>query len=263
MDPLTLALLGGGINIVGSLIGQALGAGDRAEAERIRAKAAELFGDDNVNRIIQESNLGPSQMGQVQADPQAVAAQRLALQRMQEDSTTVGLTAPERAEYAAATDDAAQYERGQREAILQNAQARGVGGSGLELAALLQGQQGGAMRAHRAGLDAAAQAARRRALANMQMGQFGGQLRGQGFGEDSDKAQAADAIARFNAANTRDLKTMQLQGQYSNAMEQAAAKDGNARQTSQTWGGVGEGVGDAFATAADYEFRKKYGGRNG
>lgn len=39
----------------------------------------------------------------------------------------------------------------------------------------------------------------------MQGGQLGGQVRSQDFNEQSAKAQAADSISRFNAANRQDV----------------------------------------------------------
>lgn len=233
----TVAMLG--LPMLFKALGDALSAGDRAEGARIRQQIADLYGPDALAEADRRSTVGPSAMGQVQADPQAVAAQRLALQRMQEDASTVGLTAEERAEMSAGMDEAAQYERGQRGAILQNAQARGVGGSGLELAAQLEAQQGGAMRAHKAGQNAAAMAARRRALANMQMGQFGSQLRGQDFGEKSDRAKAQDVIEKFNANHKVGNFWNATQGQAQALSNQAAVKEGQAQNTSQTWSGVG------------------------
>ncbi len=40
----------------------------------------------------------------------------------------------------------------------------------------------------------------------MQGGQLGGQMRSQDFGEQSSKAQAQDAISRFNAANSQSVQ---------------------------------------------------------
>lgn len=254
MEPISTALIIG-LPILTKALGDALSGNDRAKADELRQQIYNLYGPEALEKAQQDAQVGQSAMGQVQADPQAVAAQRLALQRLQEDSSTIGLTAPERAEMGAAMDDAAQYERGQREAILQNAQARGMGGSGLELASLLQGQQGGAMRAHAAGRDAAAMAARRRALANMQLGQFGSQLRGQGFGEDADKARAYDAIAQFNANNRRGVGSEFRAGQASALDAQAASAEGHARDTSQTWAGVG--AAGVQAVGSMYDPRKQ------
>lgn len=262
MEPISTALMVG-LPVLFGLLGDAFAAGDREEAERIRQQIADLYGPEALAEADRRATVGPSAMGRVQADPQAVAAQRLALRRLQEDAETVGLTDAERAEMAAGMDEAAQYERGQRGAILADAQRRGVGGSGVELAAQLQAQQGGAMRANRAGLEGAAMAARRRALANMQMGQFGGQMRGQGFEEDSAKARAADEIARFNAQMTTNNFWSAQGGKAQAKDSQARAKEGSAQNTQQTWAGVGAAGGHQAGVMAgqawEEEMLAKYG----
>jgi len=54
-------------------------------------------------------------------------------------------------------------------------------------------------------LDVSAQAQSRALQALMQGGQLGGQIRQQDFGEQSEKAQAQDAINRFNTANRQQV----------------------------------------------------------
>jgi hypothetical protein len=96
-------------------------------------------------------------------------------------------------------------ERGQREAILQNAQARGVAGSGLELAQSMLAQQQASNRAAQQGLDVASMAQQRALQAILQGGQLGGQIRGQDFEEQARVAAAKDAIAQFNAQNQQQV----------------------------------------------------------
>lgn len=237
-----------GLPLLGKLFGDALSSGDKAEAERLRGQILEQYGPEALQQAIKDAQVGKTEFENYQADPQAMAAQRLALQRLQEDAATTGLTAPERAELGQAMDETAQYERGQRGAILQDAQARGVGGSGLELAQQLLSQQGGATRAAAFGRDAAAAAAKRRALAGMQLGQFGGQLRGQGFEEFGSKARAQDAINQFNAANTRALGSEFRSGRSGALSDQAAAKEGRAQDTQKAWAGVGAAGTEALSS---------------
>lgn len=259
MDPITLTLVSGGISIVSSLIGQAIASGDRAKAEEIRAKAAALYGDDKVNKIIEETKLGPSAWEGYKPDAEGLAAQKLALQKLQEGATTQGLTADEKFNLSQGMDEAANYEKGQRGAIMDNAYARGVGGSGMELAAQLQGQQGGAMRANVAARSAQADAARRKALATMQLGEFGGNVRQQGFNEFGAKATAQDSINKFNKATSRDLKQWATNGQAAALAGQAQGKDAAANGAAETFGGVGQGIAEIGGTAADLELKKKYG----
>ncbi|MHA0110743.1 hypothetical protein ACXYUI_26840, partial [Klebsiella pneumoniae] len=87
-------------------------------------------------------------------------------------------------------------------AITQNMQARGLGGSGLDLVAKLQsGQDANQTEALRA-LEIAGQGEQARRDATAKAGNLGGSLESQDFGEQAAKAQAQDAINRFNTQNS-------------------------------------------------------------
>lgn len=88
-----------------------------------------------------------------------------------------------------------EQERGSREAILQNAQERGVAGSGIEMAANLANQQGSATRMANQGFQAAADANQRQLQAVQGLATM-----------DSQKAAAQDAINQFNAANRQSVE---------------------------------------------------------
>lgn len=256
MDPITMAVVGAGVAGLGRLLGEAFSAGDKARAEAIRQKILEVYGPKALTQAQSEAQVGPTAFEGYQADPQAMAAQRLALQRLQEDSSTQGLTDIERAEMDDALDTASEYEQGQRGAILQNAMTRGVGGSGLELAQQLMSQQGGAMRANKAGVQSAANAARRRALATMQMGELGGQMRGQGFQEFGAKASAQDAIEKFNAQNRKDLGS-EFRGGTTQAMtSQANSLEGRADDTANTWSDMGSAGNQIIGGYGEYKKKK-------
>jgi hypothetical protein len=243
-----LAMAGAAVlPILGAMLGKALSAGDREAADKLRRQIMEQYGPEALKELeVQAAQQADSGLNGYQADEEAVGMQRQALRRLQEDASTVGLTEAERAEMEDVKGEAAQYEQGQRGAILQNAQARGISGSGLQMAQQLAAQQGGAMRANRMGMDAAKMAAQRRALANMQMGQMAGQFRGQGFGEASGRAQAQDAINRFNAANTNQANqfnsSLQMQGknQQSAAMgDYASTLEQRAKEEEEMWANLG------------------------
>lgn len=91
------------------------------------------------------------------------------------------------------------------EAAIANAQARGVGGSGMEFAMREMANQQGAERASNAGLEQAAAAARQRALYNQMYQQGLGQMRQQ----DAQAGQYNnDVINKFNAMNTQNRNQM-------------------------------------------------------
>jgi hypothetical protein len=147
----------------------------------------------------QYQQLGASQAAGATADPAAIAAQRRALQGLEEIYQGGGMTAADRGALAEGQRQQGAFMRGQREAALQNAQERGMGGGGAGLAALMSGQQQStsALASQNAQVNLAAQ---QRALQAMQAaGGMGGQMRGQSFNEASSRGTAAD---RFTMANT-------------------------------------------------------------
>lgn len=142
-----------------------------------------------------------SQMQGIRTDPDLRAAQLKALAGLQDIAEQGGLTAMDKAQLGQISQQQMREQRGQREAILQNARQRGIAGSGLELASQLMNNQESATRESQRGLDVAAMAQQRALQALLQSGQLGGSIRGQDFDEQARKAQAQDAINAFNAAN--------------------------------------------------------------
>lgn len=151
--------------------------------------------------ILQEQ----SELGNISTDPSLRNAQIEALNSLQDISASGGLTAMDRAKLGQIQTELGNQERGSREAIMQNAQARGVAGSGLELAQQLMNQQGSAMRGSQQGMDVAAQAQQRALEAIQQAGQLGGNIRQQDWNQQAQQAAAQDAINQFNAANKQNV----------------------------------------------------------
>jgi hypothetical protein len=124
--------------------------------------------------------------------------------------------------------------RGAREAILQDAAARGIGGSGLELAAMLGSQQQAASDASRAGLQTAAEAERRALEAIIQQGQLGGQVSQEDFEKQARIAEAKDLISKFNTANKQNVELTNVgarnAAQERNLSEAQRLADYNAQQ---------------------------------
>ena len=173
------------------------------------------------------------------------SAQANALQQMQDIASQGGLTSADRARLQDIRNQEAIAEKGQRESILQNAQSRGVAGSGLELAQQLAAQQGGATRASSRDLGVA-DIAQQRALAAIQnSAQIGGNLQGQ----DYQRASAQDEINRFNTeyknragiATAGNRQDIQYQNQI--ALPQMRAQNSLNRTLGIT--GVGNQIGQA------------------
>jgi hypothetical protein len=128
-------------------------------------------------------------------DPELKKRQMAALEQMYQTAMQGGMDPQSRAALLQAQNQNAAAERGARGAITQNAQARGVGGSGAEFLGTLANQQGSAVRGSLAGTQAAGDA-RTRALQAMYQSQAGyGGVRGQ----DLNAAQAKSQVDQFNA----------------------------------------------------------------
>ena len=134
----------------------------------------------------------PSFMQEIGANPQLVQAQQQSLQSLQDVGRAGGQDAMTRARMAETMGQGGQQERASREALESQMQRRGLGGSGIDLAQQAIAQQRGADRAGMLGFQTAADAEQRALQALSQSGQLAGQMRGQEFSEEAQKAQAMD-----------------------------------------------------------------------
>jgi hypothetical protein len=251
------AVAGAAAPIVGGIIGDQLSQGDKKRAlDAQKAALAAIQGvplseydtslpetpvyemPDDINyqqyqsageltpQQIATVNLGPSEMGNVYVDPRLKEAQLQSLRTMQELGQSGGMTMADKAQLAGIQAQSAGEQRGAREALLQNMRQRGVSGSGLELAAMLEGQQGAANQASMQGLNVAGMAQQRALEAMQGAGQLGGQMSAQDFQQQSDVAAAKDAISRFNAQNSQQVGT-----QNTGILNNAQAANLAARQS--------------------------------
>lgn len=122
-------------------------------------------------------------------------AQMMALRQMQGIAGAGGYTPLEQQQIQQAQYQAAQGEKSQRDAQVQQMQMRGMAGGGGEMAARLAAQQGGANRASADATNIATNA-QMRALQAMQQGATIGQ------GQQTNATNRASAIDAFNQANT-------------------------------------------------------------
>lgn len=180
----------------------------RREANRQNAAATALFQDalygmenasvDDIYNAEDAVNADPSASRGLTSNAQYQAgseAQLRALRQMQGIAEGGGYTGLERDQIAQAQTQAAQAEKSQRDAVVQQMQMRGMGGGGADLQARLAAQQGAANQGRSDATNIATQA-QMRALQAMQQG---GQIGGQRVDQASQRAQAIDA---FNQANT-------------------------------------------------------------
>lgn len=155
----------------------------------------------SFNELGQLEQLGPSAMQNIQTDPRLMQAQYDALREL-ETRGKEGFTARDELDRLKTKQDVSKENAGRLGAIQQNMAARGMGGSGMDLVAQMQAAQAATDREALAGLERNAAQETNRANSSAQAGGLAGNIRGQGFQENSAKAQAQDLINRFNAQNS-------------------------------------------------------------
>ena len=128
---------------------------DQRQAKKKKKKAAQLQEQMAAEaEAFADRDLGQTAFTGVQADPAMVAAQQQALQQQQAIASE-GYTQTDQAAMQQQLRDAARYEQGQRQSLQQDAQARGMGGSGFNIQSQLAAQQAGADRATETATDMA------------------------------------------------------------------------------------------------------------
>lgn len=265
-------VIGAGIGflapIVAGWIGDALASGDKQKARDLMQQVVDEYGPEALKvpeLAALTPHLGPSKMESVYADPRAVQAQVEALNEMQRASRADNLEF--RAAANAAEDFANQQAGAQQGAIQQQLQARGMGGSGVDFALRQQAGQNAANRAAQQGFSAAMEG-RRQALDSLQnYGSMAERMRGQSFGEGAARANAADAVAKFNemgrvAGSQQDFENrFGVTRAKTGAMgQQAGYLAGEAAQTRQDARDMGAGVGQAAGAVGQF-FNSQGGGQ--
>lgn len=269
MDPASLAggLFGGIGGIIGGVLGQA------------QQQNAQQFQRDTLERMLQQYQniplpvlqklvptlLGQSAESQVSTDPKIQAAQMQALKGLQDEVSSGGMTQADQAAMNLAANDASQRERTQRSAVQNMLAARGLGGSGAAVGAMLAGEPQAQDRQAQAGQEAQV-AARTRALQALQeSGSLAGQIRGQQFTEADRAAQAKDLFTKYNATaldNGQQYNNGVAQQQYNNQLGKQNAVAGAAGSLATNVGatgaqnaaftaGLGSGIGQFGAGVAN------------
>lgn len=174
-------------------------------------------------QLYRAEEAGQSAFNDVYVDPRLKEAQLQALRALEEQGAE-GLTAQDRVMLEKIAQDEETRARGAREAIIQQAQMRGVGGSGMELMQQMINQQESAGRQSMRDMEVAAlrEQAKREAL--LQAGQLGGSMRGQEFSEQAKAAEAKDILNKFNTANRQQAGMYNVQAQNAAQMQAQAER---------------------------------------
>lgn len=162
---------------------------------------------DSYSTILQQ----PSEFMNINIDQTARNAELAALSQMQDIASEGGRDAQFRAAMNDAMGQANTQLQGQTGAILQDAASRGMANSNLTTAAMLAQAMSGNANAANASVNAAAEAEKRALQAISDSATLGGQIRQQDFSEASQRAQAIDAINRYNAQNSQQQSNMNTQ----------------------------------------------------
>ncbi len=169
-----------------------------------------------LDKFVSQGQLDPKLEGAIKADPsqfqnivtdtQQKASQMRALSSLEDIGNSGGLRLQDKAGLQESMMDAQVKDRAQRQGIAAEMQRKGAGGSGFEVAAQLQGQQGTADRMATNSLKTAGMAQDRALQAIMGSGDLATKYRGQDFNEQAQKASAADRINMFNTNNLQDVQ---------------------------------------------------------
>lgn len=189
----------------------------------------------------------------VTEDPRLRGYQMQALDQLGQEVASNGMTAQDAAAYNRARQMAGGVDAGLRGAAEQQAAQRGMASSTGSLLGALSAGQAGVNRASDMGTQAASDSRARYMQAVDMLGQQAGGVRGQDYGVARSRAEAQDAINRFNAGmrNQNGIYNQGLQQQmFDNSMGLAAGRNAaynnlgnaydrrgdNAEKTAAKWG---------------------------
>lgn len=268
-------ILGAASTVLGGILGAIERSGADAEAKELLRKAIETYQQAGMppntslplilKQFSQQGIITPelekdiqmrsSEAANLQEAPEGREAQISALQQLAQVSKG-GLRPEDRAAFNQLRDETMRQEEAKRQQIVQNMQARGVAGSGAELAAQLQSAQSGANTMAQRGDEISSLASQRALQALGQYGSMGGQVRGQDFSNSMAKAQAADALAQFNIQNQRALQTRNV-GTLNDAQKLALAEkqriaDTNIQQANRETERQNQAKADDYSKRLDY-----------
>lgn len=162
------------------------------------------------------------------ADNAGMESELSSLGELQNIVNSGGADAEEEANIQQILNTLGTTEHGDNEAILRDAASRGVSNSGTTMAARLASNQNDATNANMNALQTGAAEEARNLAAITSKGQLGGQVQGQQYTQDANKASAANAIAEFNAKQKQETENLNTTATNS----AKAANLGNAQDIS-------------------------------
>lgn len=139
------------------------------------------------------------------ADNAGLDTELSAIGQLQNIVNSGGADAEEQANIQGILNTLGTTERGANEAIVNQNARQGIANSGLTMAAKLQNEQDAATNANTNALSTGAAEEARNLAAIQAVGSLGGNVQGQEYTQEANKASASDAIAKFNAQQNQDI----------------------------------------------------------
>ena len=191
---------------IGGIIGNASAAADAEDSRKMRQKAIDQWSNISTPSVSDQSvslqrfknagdlrpeleqtfQQGQTEMRSLNSDPILRQAQYQALGRLQDISNQGGMSAQDRDRQAQIQIENSRQEKAQRGAISQNMAARGLSGSGVDIAAHLQAQQSAANRNSEQSRSIQAMAQQRALQAMMSSGELAGHMQSQQYQQQAD-----------------------------------------------------------------------------
>lgn len=196
--------------------------GNASDARDALNKAKDIFGNlqtptqaqltlPELQKYVQAGVMTPAQAeaalvsgnayDNLQTSSAPVESEMSALNKLQSVADAQGMTPQMKAQLQDALNQVKTQEQGQNGAILDQMAARGIPTSLMGTAAQLANAGQGAESANKAATDAAGQAEQNALQALSTGGQMAGQVHGQQYQEQANKAAAQNAINQWNAQN--------------------------------------------------------------
>lgn len=253
-----------GAQLGGTLIGEANRGAAAGKAEDSAEMVEALYNNPALIEEMLADQQGRSEMDNISTDPRLRQAQMSQLAALEEIAKSGGLRLQDKAMLNEAMGQAAQQERGSREATQQRMQMQGMGNSGMNFAQQMMAQQAGADRQSKASLGVAANAQDRALEAMMRAGKLGGDIRGQDWGEASERARANDDINRFNTSARNAFQLQNRANLFNQTDGRAAGYKGlsgiqaeGGKHQADLWSGLGQGGAQAIGSYGDWKYGKK------
>lgn len=222
-----------GANLLGGLGGYLGSKSDYEAAENTQRQAADLAGAYET--------LGPSQAASVADNENMVALRAKALQGLQQRAD-MGLTPEDQAELNKIRNQTNAQFQSRQAGIQEDMNRRGVGNSGMNLAAQLSNNQAQTQNASNLADTQAEMSFKAKQDALKNLGSASSTALQEDFNRDITRAQNADAVSRFNTANKMSSQQNKAQAVQNIATTQAQAAARKAQMIKDAGQTIGSGV---------------------